>query len=244
MNTGARSLVQPCMKTIIDRADSRGRENHGWLDSKHTFSFSDYYNPDRMNFGALRVLNDDIVTPGAGFGMHPHRNMEVISIPLKGSLLHGDSLENSHSITRGQIQVMSAGTGIYHSEFNGSKTEDLEFLQIWVIPQTLGTSPEYNDYDITPLLEKNEISTFIAPDSPISLLQEAWFSLANLDKGVTREYKLRGKGTGVYVFVIEGEVTIEGTTLYRRDGMGISDVSSFNVAAGHNSEVLLIEVPL
>lgn len=232
------------MKTVIDRADSRGHENHGWLDSHHTFSFADYYNPERMRFGALRVLNDDIVTPEAGFGMHPHREMEVISMPLKGLLLHGDSLENSHSITRGQIQVMSAGTGIAHSEYNGSKTENLEFLQIWVMPNTHGNPPAYNDYDITSLLKKNEISTFIAPDSPISILQEAWFSLADLDKGVTREYKLRGKKTGVYVFVIEGEITIGDTTLYRRDGMGISDVSSFDITAGHNSEVLLIEVVL
>lgn len=232
------------MKTIIDRADSRGHANHGWLNTYHTFSFADYYNPDRMGFGALRVLNDDTVTAEAGFGTHPHKNMEVISIPLKGYLRHGDSLENSHVITPGEIQVMSTGTGIYHSEFNDSKTEDLEFLQIWVIPHTVNTSPKYNDYDIRPLVNGNEFSTFIAPESPISILQDAWFSMGELEKGIKREYKLQGKNTGVYVFVIEGEIKIGDITLGRRDGMGITEVSSIEVEALHNSKVLLIEVAM
>lgn len=232
------------MKMIIDRADSRGHADHGWLNTWHTFSFADYHNPQRMHFGALRVLNDDTVTAEAGFDMHPHRNMEVVSIPLSGKLRHGDSLENSHVIGRGEVQVMSTGTGIYHSEFNDSATENLEFLQIWVIPHTVNTSPRYNDYDIKPLLEGNAISTFIAPDSPIALLQDAWFSWATLGKGIKRSYELKGKGTGVYVFVIEGEIKIGDTTLGRRDGAGIEDERQIDIEALHDSEVLLIEVAM
>ena len=159
------------MNIIIDRASSRGHANHGWLNTYHTFSFANYFNPDRMQFGALRVLNDDTVLPDEGFGTHPHKNMEVISIPLKGKLRHGDSLNNSHTITRGEIQLMSAGTGILHSEYNDSSTDNLEFLQIWVIPDRINTEPKYKDYDIKPLLKHNEISTFLAPETDISIMQ-------------------------------------------------------------------------
>lgn len=232
------------MNIVIDRSDTRGHADHGWLESRHTFSFADYYNPARMGFGALRVLNDDVVTPRSGFDTHPHRNMEVISIPLKGFLRHGDSLENSHVITRGEVQVMSTGTGIYHSEYNDSDTENLEFLQIWVIPHTTNTSPKYNDYDIKPLVVKNEISTLIAPGSEISILQNAWFSWAELEKDVKREYKLHAPGTGVYVFVIEGEVVVNDTVLNRRDGAGITDVAEIEIKAMCDSVVLLIEVEM
>ena len=184
------------MNIIIDRASSRGHANHGWLNTYHTFSFANYFNPDRMQFGALRVLNDDTVLPEEGFGTHPHKNMEVISIPLKGQLRHGDSLNNSHTITRGEIQVMSAGTGIQHSEFNGSSTEPLEFLQIWVIPDRVNTPPRYRDYDIKPLLKHNEISTFLAPETDISIMQQAWFSWAELDRGVEREYQFSARTPG------------------------------------------------
>ncbi len=232
------------MKMIIDEAESRGYADHGWLKSYHTFSFADYHNPERMRFGALRVLNDDTVTPKAGFDTHPHKNMEVISIPLKGYLRHGDSLENSHVITRGQVQVMSTGTGIYHSEFNDSGTENAEFLQLWVFPREMNTPPKYGDYDIRPLIKPNEISTFIAPDGPVSILQDAWFSLANLERGTAREYKMKGKRTGVYIFVIEGEIKAGDTTLGRRDGAGISEVQAVEIEALQDSEVLLIEVPM
>lgn len=195
-----------------------------------------------MQFGALRVLNDDTVLPDEGFGTHPHKNMEVISIPLKGKLRHGDSLNNSHTITRGEIQVMSAGTGIQHSEFNDSSTEPLEFLQIWVIPDRVNTTPKYRDYDIKPLLKHNEISTFLAPETEISIMQHAWFSWAELDRGVEREYRFKGRNTGVYVFVIDGEIKIGDTVLYRRDGAGFTDTDSITIEAVQNSTVLLMEV--
>lgn len=230
------------MKTIIDRAASRGYVDHGWLKTAHTFSFADYYNPQRMHFGALRVLNDDTVAPRKGFGMHPHKNMEVISIPLSGYLKHGDSEKNSDVISRGEIQLMSTGKGIYHSEYNDSATQELVLLQIWVIPKKLDTTPKYENHNIKNLLHKDEISLFIAPDAPISILQDAWFSWGDLSKGVSRTYNLKGVHTGVYVFVMEGEVAIGDVTLHKRDGMGIVDVNSFDIRALENAEFLLIEV--
>ena len=232
------------MKIIIDKAASRGHANHGWLKTYHTFSFADYYNPEKINFGALRVLNDDTVAPGEGFDTHPHRNMEVISIPLKGYLRHGDSLKNSHVITWGQVQVMSTGQGIYHSEYNDSKTEDLQFLQIWVMPEQVNTPPKYDDYDISDLLRENEITTFISPEGRISILQKAWFSWAILDKGISRKYKLKGENTGVYIFVVEGSVRIGDTPLERRDGAEIREASELELISSEKSLVLLIEVAL
>ncbi|MBQ7824464.1 MAG: pirin family protein [Bacteroidaceae bacterium] len=232
------------MKIFIDKAHSRGYADYGWLKTFHTFSFANYYNPERVHFGALRVLNDDTVLPGHGFDTHPHKNMEVISIPLKGYLRHGDSMENSRVITPGDIQLMSTGTGIYHSEFNDSSTENLEFLQIWVIPRKNDTVPKYENYDIRPLIRKNEWSLFIAPDSQISILQDAWFSWGIFDAGVGREYILHGKNTGVYLFIIEGEIKIGDITLFRRDGMEITRTDKFYVEAVKKSSVLLIEVAL
>lgn len=230
------------MNITIHRASSRGHANHGWLDTHHTFSFANYFNPERMQFGALRVLNDDKVLPEEGFGTHPHKNMEVVSIPLKGRLRHGDSLNNSHTITRGEIQVMSAGTGIQHSEFNDSLTEPLEFLQIWIIPDRINTPPRYRDYDITPLLKHNEISTFLAPETDISIMQQAWFSWAELDRSIEREYQFKGRNTGVYIFVIDGEIKIGDAILHSRDGAGITDTGTVSIEALQNSTVLLMEV--
>ena len=158
------------MKKVIDRASSRGYFNHGWLKTHHTFSFANYYNPERIHFGALRVLNDDSVDPSMGFDTHPHKNMEVISIPLKGYLKHGDSVQNTKTITPGDIQVMSTGSGIYHSEYNGSDKEQLEFLQIWVFPRVENTKPEYNNFDIRPLLKPNELALILSPNGKIPLL--------------------------------------------------------------------------
>ena len=173
------------MKKVIDKSDSRGHSLYDWLDSHHTFSFDEYYNPRRMNFGALRVLNDDRVAPGKGFGTHPHKNMEIISIPLKGKLKHGDNHQNSRVITPGDIQTMSAGTGIYHSEMNGSDTEAVEFLQIWVMPEKLNTPPAYQDFDVRPLLRKNEMALIVSPDgdAPARLLQQTWFSIGEIEAG-------------------------------------------------------------
>ncbi len=158
------------MKKVIDRASSRGYFNHGWLKTHHTFSFANYYNPERIHFGALRVLNDDSVDPSMGFDTHPHKNMEVISIPLKGYLKHGDSVQNTKTITPGDIQVMSTGSGIYHSEYNGSDKEQLEFLQIWVFPRVENTKPEYNNFDIRPLLKPNELALILSPNGKTPLL--------------------------------------------------------------------------
>ena len=234
------------MKVILDRAGSRGYANHGWLDTKHTFSFADYYNPQRIHFGALRVLNDDTVAPGKGFGMHPHQNMEVISIPLKGYLRHGDSIENSEVITPGDIQVMSTGTGIFHSEYNDSNDEPLEFLQIWVFPKSKDTPPVYKSYDIRALEQRDKLALIVSPDgdAPASINQDAWFSLAKLSSGKSIDYTLHKPGDGVYVFVIEGEIKIGDLTLSRRDGAGISDTDCFTVQAKKESEVLLMEVPM
>lgn len=234
------------MKMVVDKASSRGYANHGWLKTYHTFSFANYYNPKRVHFGKLRVLNDDTVAPGEGFDMHQHKNMEVISIPLKGFLRHGDSIKNTEVITAGDIQVMSAGTGIYHSEYNDSKSEPLEFLQIWVFPREENTQPRYKSYDIRSLLKKNELSLIISPDgeTPASILQDAWFSMGTLDAGQVKEYKLHHKDNGVYLFVIEGEVEVNNTILSRRDGAGFSETDSITIEALKNSTLLLMEVPM
>lgn len=234
------------MKKILDRAGARGYAEHGWLKTSYTFSFADYYNPQRVHFGALRVLNDDWIAPAMGFDLHQHKNMEVVTIPLKGYLRHGDSLEHSDVITPGDIQVMSAGTGIFHSEFNDSRSEALELLQIWVIPKVNNTPPAYRNYNIRETLRKNHLSLIISPDgdAPASILQNAWFSLAQWDKGLRPEYKLHRKDTGVYCFVIEGEVKIDETMLARRDGLGISDTAAFHIEVAKDSYVLFMEVPM
>lgn len=234
------------MKTIIDKATSRGYFNHGWLKTYHTFSFANYYNPRRVHFGALRVLNDDRLSPGEGFDMHPHKNMEVVSIPLKGYLKHGDSVDNQSTITPGEIQVMSTGTGIYHSEYNGSNEEDLEFLQIWIIPKKEETEPEYHNYNIRPLLKRNELVTFISPDenTPAHLLQEAWFSMGTLDADYYTEYRLHKSHTGVYFFIIEGEVEIAGESLTRRDGIGVWDTERIGIKVNEEAQILAIEVAM
>lgn len=212
----------------------------------HTFSFADYYNPRRIHFGALRVLNDDTVAPGEGFGMHPHKNMEVVSIPLQGYLRHGDNVQNESTITPGEIQVMSTGTGIYHSEYNASKTEDLKFLQIWVIPNVEETKPEYHNYNIRPLLKRNELATFISPsgNTPAHLLQDTWFSIGTFDAGHSVIYRMHKPRTGVYIFVIEGEINVAGENLSRRDGIGIWDIESVTIEATSETQILAIEVAM
>ena len=234
------------MKKVIHKADTRGHSQYDWLDSYHTFSFDEYFDSDRINFGALRVLNDDKVAPGQGFQTHPHKNMEVISIPLNGYLRHGDSIQNSEVITPGDIQVMSAGTGIFHSEFNDSGEEQLDFLQIWVFPREENTAPHYKSYDIRPVLKKNELGVMIAPDgsAPASINQDAWFSIGELDAGQIKEYKLHKKRNGVYLFVIEGEVEVANTVLSKRDGAGFWDTDSIAIEVLKHATVLLMEVPM
>lgn len=234
------------MKFIVHRADTRGYFDHGWLKTYHTFSFAGYYNPERVHFGALRVLNDDTVTPKKGFSMHPHHNMEVVSIPIQGFLRHGDSVENESIITPGEIQVMSTGAGIYHSEYNASETEELKFLQIWIIPNIEGTKPEYHNYDIRPLCRHNELCTFISPEGNTlaHLLQDAWLSIGTFDSKQHIKYLMNKKDTGVYIFVLEGDVKINKHVLSRRDGIGIWEVEAVTIECLSESHVLAIEVPM
>lgn len=235
------------MKTVIDKADTRGYFNHGWLKTHHTFSFADYYNPERVHFGALRVINDDTVIPRAGFGMHPHKNMEVISIPLKGYLRHGDSINNEQTISPGEIQVMSTGSGIFHNEYNDSDTEELQFLQIWVIPNVKNTPPEYYSHNIKPLLKDNELVTFISPkggESEVQLRQETWFSMGTFDAGQKTVYLLKGKDTGVYFFIIEGDIKIAGEEFNRRDGIGVWETDEVSLEFISKAKVLAIEVAM
>ncbi|MCD7936202.1 MAG: pirin family protein [Tannerellaceae bacterium] len=234
------------MKVVIDKAESRGYADHNWLKTYHTFSFANYDNPERIHFGALRVLNDDTVAPGFGFDMHPHKNMEVISIPLKGSLRHGDSIQSSEVITPGDIQVMSAGSGIYHSEYNDSEEETVEFLQIWVFPRRENTEPRYHSFDIRPAIKQNDWSLIISPegDAPASIFQDAWFTLGKLEEGITLPYTIKKEVNGVYIFVIEGEIMVNDFTLHRRDGGGFSDTGQLYITTRKESYILLIDVPM
>ena len=235
------------MKTIYHAADSRGDANHGWLKSRHTFSFANYHNPERMGFGALRVINDDFVIGGQGFGNHSHRNMEIISIPLSGKLAHGDSIGNEGVIETGEIQVMSAGTGITHSEMNGDDAEAVRFLQIWVIPNKMDVAPRYQQVYMGDIMRPNEFSQVLSPnadDAGVWIHQDAWFSMGDFDEGISQTYQLNNPNNGVYVFVLSGEVVINGNTLVSRDGLGIWDTASFDINVKETAKVLVMEVPL
>ena len=235
------------MKTVIHKAETRGHANHGWLNSHHTFSFANYYDAERMHFGALRVLNDDQVDPGQGFGTHPHDNMEIISIPLEGDLEHKDSMGNEAVIKEGDVQVMSAGTGIYHSEYNKNKDKDVKFLQIWVFPNKKAVEPRYDQISIRDIEVENKFYQVLSPnkdDQGVWVHQDAWFSIGKLTKGGSDEYKINKKGNGVYAFILEGEVEINNEKLAKRDGIGIWDTESITVKASENARVLLMEVPM
>ncbi len=235
------------MKTIIHKADTRGKANHGWLKTHHTFSFANYYNPERMHFGTLRVLNDDWIAGGQGFGMHPHDNMEIITIPTRGVVEHKDSMGNHGTITAGEIQVMSAGTGVFHSEFNGSEHEALELFQIWVIPNKRNVTPRYEQMSIAELAKKDTLYQIVSPnpdDAGMWINQDAWFSMGDLSAGWQGNYELKTKTSGVYAFVIEGSVEIAGTSLDKRDGLGIVDTESFDIKASSDARILLMEVPM
>ncbi|WP_071145365.1 pirin family protein [Bacteroides ihuae] len=234
------------MRTIIDKASSRGHSQYNWLNSYHTFSFDNYYNPARMGFGALRVLNDDWVAPGEGFGTHPHKNMEIVSIPLSGHLKHGDSTKNERVITVGDIQLMSAGTGIFHSEKNGSASDPVEFLQIWIMPKKESTQPLYKDFSIRELKKDNELALIVSPDgsTDAKLLQDTWFSIGEVEAGKTVNYKLHQPNNGVYAFIIEGKIQIDNLILSRRDGVGISETNTIELQTLEDAHILLIEVPM
>jgi quercetin 2,3-dioxygenase len=235
------------MKTTLHKAETRGHANHGWLDSHHTFSFAGYYDPGRVHFGLLRVLNDDIVKGGNGFGQHPHDNMEIVSIPLKGALEHGDSTGGRGIIKSGEVQIMSAGSGIAHSERNASKDEDVNFLQIWVFPKERDIKPRYDQKLFATEDRKNKFQTVLSPDKNDKSLwinQDAWFSLGTLSKEFNGEYTVQKPGNGVYVFVVEGEVTVSGQKLNKRDGFGVWETDKISIAADSDAEVLLMEVPM
>lgn len=235
------------MKTIYHAANSRGKADHGWLKSNHTFSFANYHNPERMGFGALRVINDDFVIGGQGFGKHSHRDMEIISIPLSGKLGHGDDIGNNGIIKTGEIQVMSAGTGITHSEMNGDDKEDVKFLQIWVIPNKMNVAPRYQQVRMGDIMQPNTFNQVLSPnadDAGVWIHQNAWFSMGDFEQGVTQTYTLNDANNGVYVFVIEGSVTINNNVLNTRDGLGIWDTKSMTMDVLENSKVLIMEVPM
>lgn len=236
------------MKTIIHKAATRGHANHGWLNSYHTFSFAGYHDADRIHFGALRVLNDDTVAGGMGFGAHPHDNMEIISIPTSGDLEHQDNMGNKQVIRQGDVQVMSAGTGIQHSEKNKNNDKTVEFFQIWVFPNQRNVPPRYDQQRFTDADKHNKLLTVVSPigttDGKVHIHQDAWFSLGKLDNEYSTEYKLFKKDNGVYAFVIEGNVTINGISLNRRDGLGITEAEVLSIKADSDAEVLLMEVPM
>ena len=235
------------MKTVLHKAETRGHANHGWLNSHHTFSFANYYHPERIHFGVLRVLNDDRVAAGMGFGTHPHDNMEIISIPLEGDLEHKDSMGTQAVIRQGDIQVMSAGTGIRHSEYNKNRDREVKFLQIWVFPNKRNVTPRYDQISVRDLAKKNEFYQVLSPnadDQGVWIHQDAWFHLGDLDAGKSATYTVKRKGNGVYVFVLEGSVEISGQALSRRDGFGIWDTDKFEVKATSDAKVLLMDVPM
>jgi len=235
------------MKTVLHKANTRGHANHGWLDSHHTFSFANYYNPERMNFGVLRVLNDDIVAPGRGFGTHPHDNMEIISIPLAGDLEHKDSMGNKAVIRQGDIQVMSAGTGIFHSEYNKNSDEEVRFLQIWLFPNKRNVQPRYDQITLDPADRKNTFQQILSPnshDAGVWIHQHAWFHLGDLDAGMQQKYTLKDPLNGLYVFILSGTATVADQALSQRDGLGVWDTSSVEIKADTNAEILLMEVPM
>lgn len=235
------------MKTIIHTSASRGYANHGWLKSHHTFSFANYYHPERMNFGVLRVLNDDQVAGNGGFPPHPHQNMEIISIPLSGDLQHEDNMGNSTVIKEGDVQIMSAGTGVIHSEFNANEDEDVKFLQIWVIPNQQNVTPRYDQITLADLKKENALYQILSPnagDEGVWIHQDAWFHLGEYTEDKEEEYQLKKSGNGVYLFVLEGSVKQNDTLLQRRDGMAIWETEKFKLNIKKGTKLLLMEVPM
>lgn len=233
--------------TVLHKANTRGNANHGWLNAYHTFSFASYNNPDRNHFGVLRVLNDDTIAAGMGFGEHPHDNMEIITIPLEGDLAHKDSMGNSETIKNGDVQVMSAGTGIRHSEFNPNEDQQTKLLQIWLFPNKKNVEPRYQQITLIPEDRKNKLQQILSPnaqDSGVWIHQDAWFHLGNFDANIETPYTIKKKGNGLYVFVLKGDIIVNGQELNTRDGFGIWDIDSVNIKATSDAEFLLMEVPM
>ena len=240
------------MQTVLHTAGSRGDANHGWLHSKHSFSFANYYNPEKIHFGVLRVLNDDFVAAGMGFGLHPHDNMEIISIPLEGDLAHEDSMGNQTVIKHGDIQVMSAGTGVKHSEFNHNKDKPVKFLQIWVMPNKKNVTPRYDQITLDPTSRINTLQQILSPDpddAGVWIHQDAWFHIGKFDIDFTTTYTLKKAGNGIYAFVLYGAFEVAGQKLEERDALGITEIDTINdsfevKALTDHAEILLMEIPM
>ena len=235
------------MNSVLHKANTRGHANHGWLQANHSFSFANYYNPERMHFGVLRVLNDDTIAPAMGFPTHPHDNMEIITIPLEGDLEHKDNMGNGTIIKNGDIQVMSAGTGITHSEFNANKGDYCKLLQIWLFPNKRNVSPRYDQIAIRSLAKVNSLYQVLSPnkdDDGVWIHQNAWFNIGEYDKPTTETYSLHKKENGVYLFVIEGKLNIDNHSLEKRDGYGTWDTDKIEFTAEKSSKVLLMELPM
>jgi redox-sensitive bicupin YhaK (pirin superfamily) len=233
--------------TVLHKADTRGHADHGWLNAYHSFSFASWYNPDRVQFGTLRVLNDDTVAAGMGFGTHPHDNMEIITIPLEGDLAHKDSMGNTEVIKNGDVQVMSAGTGIQHSEFNPNADQRTKLLQIWVFPKVRNVEPRYQQITLNPEDRNNKLQQILSPnaeDAGVWIHQDAWFHLGKFDKDTETTYELKKEGNGVYAFILSGTVTINGQELETRDGFGIWDTATLDIKTTTDAEFLLMEIPM
>ena len=238
--------AQSSMMTVFHSADSRGHADHGWLDTYHSFSFANWHNAERMHFGALRVLNDDKVTGGAGFGTHPHDNMEIVSIPLSGDLEHKDSMGNTTVIREGDVQIMSAGTGVMHSEKNHNSKEDVRFLQIWVFPNERDLNPSYGQITMSLEDQKDKLQCIVSPDGEqgVRIHQKSWFHVGQLSKGWRKSYKMHDEGQGVYAMVLEGEAIVGNQRLGRRDAVGIWNTTDLDIEAISDARILLIEVPM
>ena len=234
------------MKTILHKAASRGHANYDWLDTNYTFSFANYYDPERVHFGLLRVLNDDWIAGGGGFDRHPHDNMEIVTIVLEGELEHKDNMGNTSVIRPGEVQIMSAGTGVFHSEYNKNQDVPVRLLQIWVFPKEKNITPRYDQRVFDPAKSLNQWQTVVSPDDPGALWinQQAWFSRIILEESISAEYALHDGKNGAYVFIIDGKAEVAGLPLDKRDGLGVSETSSFSLKAGKKSEILVIEVQI
>lgn len=233
--------------TVFHKADTRGHADHGWLNAYHSFSFASWYNPDRVQFGALRVLNDDTVAAGMGFGTHPHDNMEIITIPLEGDLAHKDSMGNESTIKNGDVQVMSAGSGIRHSEFNPNADQRTKLFQIWVFPKQRDVTPRYQQITLDKSLEKNDFAQILSPDADdagVWIHQDAWFYLSNFDADFSKKLALKKQGNGFYVMNIEGEIEVNGKKLETRDAIGIWETPEIEIKATTASKFLVMEIPM
>ena len=232
---------------IIHKAEQRGHAQHGWLDTYHSFSFANYHDPAKVHFGVLRVLNDDTIEGGMGFGMHPHDNMEIITIPIFGGVHHKDSMGNSGIINTGDVQVMSAGTGIYHSEENANADLDLKLFQIWIFPNKRNITPRYDQKTFEVSDRTNKFQQIVSPmgsEDGLNIHQDAWFSLVNLDKDLEANYQIKKSGNGVYVFIIEGSATVNNQSLNKRDAIGVSEIETLTIKADSDAQILVMDIPM